>query len=70
MANVRLIIGVVVVVVSMVYLFAYAIPNVQRAQENVRIAQEEYDQAILEQEQAMAELDASVNEVLNEESIN
>jgi hypothetical protein len=67
--KVRMVIGLIVAVVSFTYLIGYAIPNVQRAQEEQRLAQMEYDQALLEQEQAMNELNTSVDEILNEESI-
>lgn len=63
--NLRLIIGLIVTVVSFTVLFAYAIPNVQHAQEVQRQAQLEYDQAILEQEQAMDELNQSIEEINN-----
>lgn len=70
MANARLIIGFVVFVASMIYLFAFAIPNVQRAQEEVRIAQEEYDQAQLELDQAMDDLNTSIEELNARNDIN
>lgn len=60
----RLIIGLIVVVVSMVYLFAYAIPNYYQAQENLRIAQAEYDQSQLELQQSMDEVNRQI-EALN-----
>jgi uncharacterized membrane-anchored protein YhcB (DUF1043 family) len=66
MNKIRLIMGLVVAVISFSYLFAYAIPNMQRAQENVRIAQEEYDQSQAELEQAYNDLNASVDEILEE----
>jgi hypothetical protein len=66
----RIIIGLVVTVISFTYLGFYAIPHLFEAQEVQRQAQTEYDQAMLEQEQAMDELNVSIDDILNEESIN
>ena len=65
----RLIIGLVVFVASMIYLGAYAIPNVFRAQEAVRQAEIDVAESNAELDQAMGELNDSVDDVLNEDSI-
>jgi uncharacterized membrane-anchored protein YhcB (DUF1043 family) len=67
---IRLVIGLIIAIVSFSYLFGVAIPHVQQAQEKVRIAQIEYDEAHAELDQSMADLNTSVDEILNEESIN
>jgi len=63
MANVRLIVGLIVTVVSFAVLFGFAIPNVQHAQEVQRQAQLEYDLAQAELDEAMNNLTQSVEEI-------
>lgn len=69
MNKARLIIGLVVAVVSFSYLFGYAIPHMQEAMEIQKQAQLEYDIAQAELNESMEELNTSVDEVLDEESI-
>jgi uncharacterized membrane protein affecting hemolysin expression len=58
--------SIVVVIVSLVYLFAYGIPNLQRANEEVRLAQIEVDKSQAELNAAMDEVNQSVEEILNQ----
>lgn len=69
MNKARFMVGLVVFVISMIILFAYAIPNVQRAHEIQRLAQIEYDQSQAELEQSYNELNTAIDEIVNEESI-
>ena len=70
MNKARIIIGLVIVVVSMIYLTAYAIPNVFRAQEEVRQAEIDVAESEAELDAAIQEMNDSIDDILNEETIN
>jgi hypothetical protein len=69
MNKIRLVIGLVIFIASMIYLTAYAIPNYFKAQETLRQAEIDVAESQAEADQALADLNTAVDEIANEESI-
>ena len=57
--------SLVVVIVSLYWLFAISIPNIQRANEEVRLATEQAEQSQAELKEAIADVDQSINDLSN-----
>jgi outer membrane protein TolC len=59
----RLIIGLAITVISLVYLVTVAIPHLIQANEDVKEAQKAVDEANAELDAAMAELNTTIDEI-------